>query len=232
MSGYLPLCALRQDLLPSACRSCAWWLTSGPGPAGREEGHAKRHQWMLTTEASWGSTGLIDPATVLPSGEASLDRGGSIQFAPVAAIPRLRNLPLGPLPADSAVIFCLRIQDDNDKALARRLLQKSLGQLRERKIQEAYAFASLNGGAQGGDECEFFDPGLLRQVGFVPVRDNGQLFLMKVDLRGLATILTQIQTRICRAFHHQPACSPTACDGRVVESEGLTLIVRRSEEAS
>lgn len=214
MSGYLPLCALRQDLLPSACRSCAWWLTSGPGPAGREEGHARRREWMLAVEATWGATGLIDPATILPNGEAALDRGGSIQFAPAAAIPRLRNLPLGPLPADSAVIFCLRVQDDKDKALARRLLQKSLGQLKARKIKEVYAFASIHGGAQGGDECEFFDPALLQQVGFVPVRDNGQLFLMKVDLRGLASVLGQIQTAFRRALHHQPACSPTACKGR------------------
>jgi len=210
MSGYLPLCALRQDLLPSACRSCAWWLTSGPGPAGREEGHARRREWMLANETVWGATGLIDPATILPNGEASLDRGGSIQFAPTSVLPRLRNLPLGPLPADSAVIFCLCIQNESDKALARRLLQKSLGELKARKIKEVYAFASLHGGAQGGDECEFFDPGLLQRVGFVPIRDNGQLFLMKVDLRGLSTILTQIQTRFRRALHHQPACSPTA----------------------
>lgn len=214
MPVYLPLCALRQDLLPAACRSCAWWLTTGVAPSGQEAGHAKRKAWMTATEVTWGSTGLIDPAGILPSGEVASDAGGSIQFAPVSAVPRLRTLPLGPLPGEAALIFCLRIQAPPNRPLARRLLQKAVGQIKERGVEEAYAYASIHGGTEGGHDCQFFEPELLESVGFAPVLREGQLILMKVDLRGTLAFVTQFRNALARRLHPEPAVSPAAFDDR------------------
>jgi hypothetical protein len=214
LPDYLPLCAFRQDLLPVACRSCAWWLTSGPTPAGQAPAYARRRDWMTALEPTWGSTGLIrrsDPPTDDPSSLAAV---ASIHYAPAAGIPRLRDLPLGPLPPEAVLLFCLRVEGEPNQPLARRLLQKALAQLRLRGAKEVFAYAAVTGGAEGGCHCEFFSIDLLEDCGFRHVRDNGHLFLMCADLGGLVAILGRIEGAVRRALGTEPSPSPAVWFGR------------------
>jgi hypothetical protein len=121
MPGCLPLCAFRQDLLPVSCRDYAWCFFSGTAPSSPDERHAARRDWMRAREKYWGNTGLIDSASVRPDGTAATDTAAAIHYAPAPTVPRLRDLPLGPLPTESAIIFCLRVEQDPDHAIARRL---------------------------------------------------------------------------------------------------------------
>jgi hypothetical protein len=214
VADYLPLCAFRQDLLPVACRSCAWWLTSGVAPAGQGAAYAKRRQWMVSLEPTWGSTGLILSADPLATDPSSLSPTASIQYAPASGVPKLRDLPLGPLPPDSVLVFCLRVDGDCNRPLARRLLQKALAQLRLRGAGEAYAFAAVNGGIEGGGRCEFFPLDLLENSGFKHVRDNGDLYLMCADLGGLATLFGRLESAVRRALGSDPAPSTATWSGR------------------
>jgi hypothetical protein len=214
VADYLPLCAFRQDLLPVACRSCAWWLTSGAAPAGRGAAYGKRRQWMASLEPTWGSTGLIHAADPRPGDPSSISAQASVQYAPAAGVARLRGLPLGPLPSDSVLIFCLRVEGESNRPLARRLLQKALAQLRLRGAGEVYAFAAVLGGTDGGEHCEFFPVDLLEDTGFRHVRDNGDLYLMRADLGGLATLFGQLETAMRKVLGTDPAPSPAALTRR------------------
>jgi hypothetical protein len=214
MPYYLPLCAFRQDLLPVACRSCAWWLTSGLVPSGRGAAYGKRREWMASLERTWGSTGLISAADSDPGDPSSISARASVQYAPAVGVARLRGLPLGPLPPDSVLIFCLRVEGECNRPLARRLLQKALAQLRMKGAGEVYAFAATVGGTDGGEHCEFFPLDLLEDTGFRRVRDNGDLYLMRADLGGLATLLGQLENALRKVLGTEPDPSPAALTRR------------------
>jgi hypothetical protein len=204
--GYLPLCAFRQGLLPTACRSCAWWQTTGSGYGTSEAAAAKRHLWMTTLEGNWGSTGLLleDGGAPAPAIVAS------INFAPAAAVPRLRKLPFGPLPAGSTLLFCLRLEEGQAQHQAKRLLHKALRHLKDRDVEEVYAVAGYSGGTLDGNRCEFFSFDFLSANGFEQVMRNGQLFLMRADLRGLLSLIEQLEAAARRVLRIEPAPTPAA----------------------
>jgi hypothetical protein len=220
---YLPLCALRQGLLPDDCRSCAWWQTTGSGPKNADDADRKRRQWTVALEPTWGSTGLLivgdgTQGGRRPAGSAAASVGrsaatvavSSICYAPATAVPRLRELSFFPLPAGAALLFCLKSQGDHGRGQARRLLHKGLAQLKERGVQEAFAVATLATDAQRGDGCRFFSLEFLEANGFQRVRNDGQLLLMRIDLRGLLSLVTQVEAIVRRVFHHEPTPSPAA----------------------
>lgn len=210
MPDYLPLCAFRLDLLPVACRSCTRWITSGLMPAGQDGAKARRHEWLANLETTWGSAGLLCLSDPTPSDPSAIETLAAIHYAPVAQVPRLRDLPLGPLPPDAALLFCLRVVSGHDEALARRLLQKAIAELRQRGVKEAFAYAAATSEKEGGGGCEFFSVQSLEDRGFEHVRDNGRLFLMRSDLGGLVTVLRRIEAMARRVIGAEPAPSPVA----------------------
>lgn len=152
----------------------------------------------------------MHPADPLLGDPSMLSMAASIQYAPASGVPRLRELPLGPLPPDSVLIFCLRVEGGCNRPLARRLLQKALAQLRLRGAGEVYAFAAETGGMEGGDHCEFFPLDLLEESGFRHIRDNGDLYLMRADLGGLAALFGQVGSAVRKVLGNEPAPSPAA----------------------
>ncbi len=228
MPDYLPLCASRQDLLPPACRSCAWWQTPSGGQDRAVAVKERRRRWMVAVESSWGSPGLLleradlgarpgssPPEKLEPADDPSaqppdLSAAASIHYAPAAAVPRLRGLPFAPLGPGSVLLFCLRAEESPAQAQARRILQKALEQLKERRVQEVYAFAGLLGSPENTERCEFFSLDFLEANGFRRVSDNGDIYLMRADLRGLLSLINQVETAVRRALRNDPTPSPAA----------------------
>ena len=217
MPDYLPLCVFRQELLPVACRSCAWWQTTGSSPKSPELAGDRRRQWMTGLEPTWGSTGLLLAGNGPAPSAGTPDVGAparvpnvvaSISYAPAAAVPRLRDLPFAPLPVGAVLLFCLRSEGNHGQLKAKRLLHKALAQLKEREAQEVYAIASLAGSPEHTDHCQFFSLGFLEANGFERVREDGRLFLMRADLRGLLSLITQVEALVRRVLRNDPAPSP------------------------
>ena len=216
MPDYLPLYAFRQELLPVTCRSCAWWQTTGSPRADTEAASQTRRQWVTAVESTWGSTGLL-LANSRPSVGTGWSRRSpnpevvaSVHYAPAAAMPRLRDLPLASLPADAVVVFCLRSEGDQAHSQGKRLLQKALGELRQRGVTEVYALARVSGGPRDGDRCEFFSLDFLETSGFECVKDDGKTFVMRADLRGLLSLFTKVEAAVRRVLGNDPAPSPAA----------------------
>ncbi|MBN1320249.1 MAG: hypothetical protein JXA87_05320 [Thermoleophilia bacterium] len=235
MADYLPLCAFRQGLLPADCRSCAWWQTTGGSRLTPEEAAEKRRRWMADLEKSWGSTGLLLQGNVLPGGGPPTDAGhqggapspaiaAAVNYAPPAAVPRLRELTFGALPPESAFLFCLKVEEGYTRFLPRRVLHKALAQLRGRGIEEVFAVAGVGSRAEGttgvgswaagaapagaDDECRFFSVEFLAANGFEQVTMNGDLVLMRADVRGLLSLVGQVGTAMRRTLHNALSPSP------------------------
>ena len=210
MPEFLPVLSSRQDILPLTCRSCPWWLTSGGSPSLEEAEYTRRGEWMASLEDAWGSTGIMFQPDGSRGDSSSIRATAAIHFAPAARLPRLRDLPFGPLPPESPLIFCLSMDGGYDRPVARRLLQKALAQLRLRGAQEAFAFAVIDAENDNVDRCGFLPIGLLEDTGFKRMQDNRDLVLLRADLGGLASLLGQLQTAVKRLVGNRPAPSPAA----------------------
>ncbi len=228
MPCYLPLCASRQDLLPPACRSCVWWQTPINGQQQTVDAAEKRHQWMLSVGSTWGSPGLLQETgeATRRSGSQSTGTSGSgsrasasaqnplvlasIHYAPAMAVPRLSSLPFAPPGREAVLVFCLRSEEDQARTRARRILQKALGQLKDRGVQEVYGFAGLVGSPEDQGRCHFFSLDFLESNGFQQVTDNGEIYLMRADLRGLLSLINQVESVVRRVLRNDPTPSPAA----------------------
>jgi hypothetical protein len=219
MPEYLPLGAFGQGLLPDECRSCAWWQTNGRTLYRGNAASEKRYEWATGLEHDWGCPGLLvqeptgrrDAAGVRGEGRSGQDvLSFSIHFAPASSLARLHELPFPPLPPSSALLFCLHAQADIPRPLAKRLIRKALFELRNRDVQEVYAIAHSPESRGVADDCRFFSAELLDASGFERVSDNGHLCLMRVDNRGLVSLIGQVEMAVRRVFSHEPAPSPAA----------------------
>jgi hypothetical protein len=233
LSGYLPLCAFRQGLLPETCRACAWWQTTTA-----QKSVDGRRQWMTALDTEWGAAGLLLQGSRIDLSVAAHKRtacqttahdvtapdiAASIHFAPASSLPRLRELPLGSLPDDAILVFCLACNGSQPWYQPKRILHKALGHLRQRGVREVYSVASLRtgrwsaGGSHGvfrgstdGDHCRFFPPGFLFANGYEEVLENGDLMLMRIDLGGLLTVFNRARAAVRQALGGEPAATPAA----------------------
>ena len=215
MPEYLPLRAFRQGLLPDDCRSCAWWQTTGASDFRGTAAAGKRHEWLIDLEHDWGHVGLLvhEPAARRGApGSADPVISASIHFAPSSSLPRFRELPFPPLPASSALLFCFHADEDAPRWVAKRLIRKSLYELRGRGINEVFAIARRTHRNGEGDDCRFFAADLLAENGFEQVAGDERLCLMRVDNRGLVSLVDQVEAALRRVLAHsrQPAPSHAA----------------------
>jgi hypothetical protein len=213
MPEYLPLGAFRQGLLPGDCRSCAWWQTAGETAHRGETAAEKHREWVTELEHDWGYAGLLvyEPAGRRAGpGSEETAVSASIRFAPASSLARFRELPFPPLPASSALLFCLHTEEDAPRLLAKRLIRKALYELRNRAVQEVYAVAHSPEGCGDPRDCRFFSAELLAANGFEEVSRNGHLCLMQVDNRGLVSLIGQVEAAVRRVFANEPAPSPAA----------------------
>ena len=58
--------------------------------------------------------------------------------------------------------------------------------------------------------CGLFSADFLAANGFEPVMESGELVLMRVDLRGLLSLIGQVETAVRRVMRHEPTPSPAA----------------------
>jgi len=209
MSDCLPLTAFRQGLLPVPCRSCAWWQTVGDQRCSIETATDQRRRWMANVEATWGVSGLL-----LETGDGGAGAApavaASISFAPVTAVPRLHELPVPGLPEAAALLFCLMVADGQPRSRAKRVVQKALGHLRTRGVEEVFALAQRHGDPDDTWACRFFQADFLVANGFHEVTENEGLVLMRTDLRGLLALVDRLETAVARLLHNEPAPSPAA----------------------
>ena len=195
---FVEVVTASQGLLPPPCPECLWWQSA----AGAVSGLDRRLAWMLNLEQKWGSVGIV-----AIEGEETVS---SVQFAPVGALPRAYHLAGCPPPEEAVLLFCLRGRLGRSALDSRRVLHHAMANLRRRGVGEAYAYARSLGtdsvcGARNLCGLEF-----LHANGFEVVGGDGEVFLTRVELRGLIPSLSQAGQVWRRLRDPSAAPSPAA----------------------
>jgi hypothetical protein len=132
----------------------------------------------------------------------------AVQFAPVRALSRPHSLPLGPPPDEAVLVYCLRGRVGRPAKETQQLLHQAMGHMRRRRVQEIYAYARPFGSKHLCGVRNLFGMEFLESIGFQVVRTDGDMALMRVDLRGLLPALAEARTALRRAVAHGGHPSP------------------------
>ena len=197
-TSFVEVVTASQGLLPPPCPQCLWWQTA----SGADTGLDRRLAWMSNLEQKWGSVGIV-----AVEGEETV---ASVQFAPVRALPRAYHLAGCPPPEEAVLLFCLRGRLGRSALESRQVLHHAMTNLRRRGVGEAYAYARSLGtesicGVRNLCGLEF-----LHANGFEVVGGDGQVFLTRVELRGLLPSLSQVGQVWRRLRDPSAAPSPAA----------------------
>jgi hypothetical protein len=171
---------------PAPCRACTWWQ----GGAGRlDKGH-----WAAGVEGRFGAWGMLyadDDGRTL----------GLVQYGPSGAFRHARGLPAGPPSADAVLVTCALVEPDAGPWVLQRLLLAVAGETRDRGLIALEAFAT---GVErpGAPHLVPLPRTALEDIGFQPVREDGEVALLRLDLRGLVTVPAAGEGLLVRAREH------------------------------
>ncbi|MGI9116143.1 MAG: hypothetical protein ACR2JV_00725 [Gaiellales bacterium] len=153
---------------PEPCRTCTWW-----------QGGADKERWAAGVEGRFGAWGMLyreDGRTV-----------GIVQYGPSADFAHARRLPAGPPSRDAILITCALVDPDAGPWVVQRLLLAVAGETRDRGLIALEAFATP---VERPDAPHLvpLPRAQLEEIGFAPVREAGEIALLRLDLRGLVTV--------------------------------------------
>ena len=156
---------------PEPCRTCTWWQ-GGTRTVDKE-------RWAAGVEGRFGAWGMLyreDERTV-----------GIVQYGPSADFAYARRLPAGPPSHDAVLVTCALIEPSAGPWVVQRLLLAVAGETRDRGLIALEAFATP---IERPDAPHLvpLPRAELEEIGFVAIREAGDIALMRLDLRGLITV--------------------------------------------
>jgi hypothetical protein len=156
---------------PEPCRACTWWQARVRA--------VDKERWAAGVEGHFGAWGML-----YREDEQTL---GMVQYGPSADFPHARRLPAGPPSRDAVLITCALLDPTAGRWVLQRLLLAIAGESRDRGLVALEAF-STSVVRPGAAHLVPLPRGELEDIGFVPVREVGDIALMRLDLRGLITV--------------------------------------------
>lgn len=166
--GHLVRASLRDA--PAPCRACTWWQAG-----------AAKERWAEGVEGRFGAWGMLyrddDDGRTL----------GLVQYGPAEAFRHARRLPAGPPSADAVLVTCALVEPDAGPWVLQRLLLAVAGETRDRGLIALEAFATPVE-RPGAPHLVPLPRAALEEIGFEAIRDEGEVALLRLDLRGLVTV--------------------------------------------
>ncbi len=177
------------ELAPSVCQTCVWWQS-------RRGRTASKERWIERAEEDWGAWGALyrdDDGRLL----------GSIQYGPARLFPRAAELPAGPPSDDAALITCVYLVSSATPWVEQSLFLAAIGEARDRGVKALETFAYRY--PEGESTYErflvhrtVFPRDFLADFGFRPVRVQGRVELVRLDLGGLAPVAEGRRSSVLR----------------------------------
>jgi len=163
--------------VPACCADCVFWqslrATSDP---------ERKERWGEGMQQGFGPWGRV-----MREGDRFL---GLLQYGPSSVFPRAQILPAGPPDRAAALMTCVYLAADDPAGVCERLVLEALADLQGRRLPAVEAFALRH--ADGVPMVErflghhtLFDRMFLARLGFVQVRAEGRVALMRLELGGL-----------------------------------------------
>lgn len=151
---------------------------------------------MERAEEDWGAWGALyrdDDGRLL----------GSIQYGPARLFPRAAELPAGPPSEDAALITCVYLVSSATPWVEQSLFLAAIGEARDRGVKALETFAYRY--PEGESTYErflvhrtVFPRDFLADFGFRPVRAQGRVELVRLDLGGLAPVAEGKRSSVLR----------------------------------
>jgi len=166
---------------PAPCRACTWWQAG-----------ADKQRWAQGVEGRFGAWGMLyrddDSGRTL----------GLVQYGPAEDFRHARRLPAGPPSADAVLVTCALVEPDAGPWVLQRLLLAVAGETRDRGLIALEAFAT-HVERPGAPHLVPLPRAALEDIGFQAVREDGEVALLRLDLRGLVTVPAAAEGLVERA---------------------------------
>jgi hypothetical protein len=188
------------ETTPSVCHECVWWQSRGAR-------RVDKRRWIEDAEAEWGAWGTVyydDDGRLL----------GSMQYGPAGLFPRAAGLPAGPPSDDAMLVTCAYLVDSSKPWVMQSLFLTAIGEGRDRGARALEAFAYRYPEGESAYERflvhkTIFPRDFLSDFGFVTVRTNGRVELVRLELGGLLPVAEGTREKVLRvvrdAFVPAPA---------------------------
>lgn len=163
-------------LLPEHCQACGWWQGYDNGWPSHKAAAAWGEEAM-DQFGYWGKLAIGDDELL-----------GFIQFGPADLFARAGEIA-GDEARDSVLLACSEVSDKDITSLRKSLLIAAMAELRQREVEQIDAFCSANG--QGNNDCRLFSRKFLSDCGFTPVKQIGDLVMMRLELGGAQPVRYQ-----------------------------------------
>jgi hypothetical protein len=185
---------------PTVCHECIWWQSRGTR-------RVDKRRWIHDAEEEWGSWGTVyhdDDGHLL----------GSMQYGPARLFPRAAELPAGPPSDDAMLVTCAYLVDSSKPWVMQSLFLTAIGEGRDRGARALEAFAYRYRDGESAHERfhvhkTIFPRDFLSDFGFVTVRTNGSVELVRLDFGGLVPVTEGTREKVLRvvrdAFVPTPA---------------------------
>lgn len=185
--------------LPEACEACVFWQEprrSVDGP--------RKERWAGQARRDFGRWGVV-------LREEERFRG-LLQYGPARAFRRAGFLPAGPPTSDAALITCAYLTDEDRVGVLERLLLEALADLKSRALVAVETFAHAPETDDAGPHHTLFDRPLLERLGFRPIREEGPVALMRLELGGLVESERPLASAVSRIAEliRVPRATPNA----------------------
>jgi len=184
---------------PSVCQTCVWWQS-------RRGRTASKERWLERAEDDWGAWGALyrdDDGKLL----------GSIQYGPARLFPRAAELPAGPPSEDAALVTCVYLVSSATPWVEQSLFLAAIGEARDRGVKALETFAYRY--PEGESTYErflvhrtVFPRDFLADFGFRPVRAQGRVELVRLDLGGLTPVAEGKRSSVLRLVREAFAPAP------------------------
>ncbi len=184
---------------PAVCHECVFWQS-------RSTRRASKERWIERIEDDWGAWGALyhdDDGRLL----------GSIQYGPAPLFPRAAELPAGPPTEDAVLVTCVYLAATTSPWVEQSLFLAAIGEARDKgaKALEAFAFRYPEGESTYERfvvHRTVFPRDFLADFGFVTVRAEGRVELVRLELGGLVPVLEGRRAKVLRALKEAVAPAP------------------------
>ena len=183
------------SILPQECKDCGWWQGYDDGWPGPDAARS----WIEAAGEELGFWGKV------ATGDEQLI--GFIQFGPTELFSRARDIA-GKEVRDSFLLACGVIAGQGVDSIRKSLLMAALAELKELEVEQLDAFCSNR--KEESDDCRLFSRQFLGDCGFYPVKDLGELTMMRLELGGTQPSRTPREraARLLERLKH-PSAAPS-----------------------
>jgi hypothetical protein len=184
---------------PTVCHECIFWQS-------RRGRRANKDRWIERVESEWGAWGALyhdDDGRLL----------GSIQYGPSTQFPRAAELPAGPPSDDAVLVTCVYLVSAASPWVEQSLFLAAIGEARDKgaKALETFAFRYPEGETTYERflvHRTVFPRDFLADFGFVTVRSEGRVELVRLELGGLVPVAEGRRSKVLRLVKEAFAPAP------------------------